>query len=146
MKSFKTEDIRWKQRFSNFKNAFSQLEEAAELSQERELSLLEKQGLIQAFEYSQELAWKVMKDFLEYQGNQNIRGSRDAIREAFKVSIIEDGEVWMQTIQTRNLTSHGYDKQMAEEVVQVITDDYISIFKTFETTMQTLTEEVYDGQ
>lgn len=122
------------------------MEEAAELSQERELSLLEKQGLIQAFEYSQELAWKVMKDFLEYQGNQNIRGSRDAIREAFKVSIIEDGEVWMQTIQTRNLTSHGYDKQMAEEVVQVITDDYISIFKTFETTMQTLAEEVGDGQ
>lgn len=140
-------DTRWKQRFSNYTKAFSQLKDAVELSQERELSLLEKQGLIQAFEYSQELAWSVMKDFLEYQGNQNIKGSRDAIREAFRVNLIEDGETWMQTIQTRNLTSHGYDQQMAEEVVQIIIDDYITIFTVFEKSMQSIIKkEVQDAQ
>jgi nucleotidyltransferase substrate binding protein (TIGR01987 family) len=75
----KAEDIRWKQRFSNYTNALEQLQEAVDLSCERELSMLEKQGLIQAFEYTHELAWNVMKDFLEYQGNQNVKGSRDAI-------------------------------------------------------------------
>ncbi len=131
----KAEDIRWKQRFSNYTNAFEQLQEAVELSQERELSMLEKQGLIQAFEYTHELAWNVMKDFLEYQGNQNVKGSRDAIREAFKVALIEDGETWMETIQTRNATSHGYDKEMAEEVVNTIINDYMEIFSKFEKEM-----------
>ncbi|MDQ1297767.1 MAG: hypothetical protein QG558_305 [Campylobacterota bacterium] len=131
----KIEDIRWKQRFSNYTNAFEQLQEAVQLSQERGLSMLEKQGLIQAFEYTHELAWNVMKDFLEYQGNQNVKGSRDAIREAFKVALIEDGETWMETIQTRNATSHGYDKEMAEEVVNAIINDYMEIFSKFEKEM-----------
>jgi nucleotidyltransferase substrate binding protein (TIGR01987 family) len=137
----KIEDIRWKQRFSNYTNAFEQLQEAVELSRERELSMLEKQGLIQAFEYTQELAWNVMKDFLEYQGNQNIKGSRDAIREAFKVALIEDGETWMETIQTRNATSHGYDKAMAEEVVNTIINDYMEIFSKFEKEMTLLLDQ-----
>ncbi|MGZ5208164.1 MAG: nucleotidyltransferase substrate binding protein [Sulfuricurvum sp.] len=137
----KIEDIRWKQRFSNYTNAFEQLQEAVELSRERELSMLEKQGLIQAFEYTHELAWNVMKDFLEYQGNQNVKGSRDAIREAFKVALIEDGETWMETIQTRNATSHGYDKEMAEEVVNTIINDYMEIFSKFEKEMLTLLDQ-----
>lgn len=137
----KIEDIRWKQRFSNYTNAFEQLKEAVELSSQRELSMLEKQGLIQAFEYTHELAWNVMKDFLEYQGNQNVKGSRDAIREAFKVALIEDGETWMETIQTRNATSHGYDKEMAEEVVNTITNDYMEIFSKFEKEMLTLLDK-----
>ncbi|MDO9206631.1 MAG: nucleotidyltransferase substrate binding protein [Sulfuricurvum sp.] len=129
------EDVRWKQRFANYTNALEQLQEAVDLSRERELSMLEKQGLIQAFEYTHELAWNVMKDFLEYQGNQNVKGSRDAIREAFKVALIEDGETWMETIQTRNATSHGYDKAMAEEVVNTIINDYMGIFSKFEKEM-----------
>lgn len=137
----KIEDIRWKQRFSNYTNAFEQLQEAVDLSRERELSMLEKQGLIQAFEYTHELAWNVMKDFLEYQGNQNVKGSRDAIREAFKVALIEDGETWMETIQTRNATSHGYDKEMAEEVVNTIINDYMEIFSKFEKEMLTLLDQ-----
>ncbi|MCK9373982.1 MAG: nucleotidyltransferase substrate binding protein [Sulfuricurvum sp.] len=131
----KNEDIRWKQRFSNYTNAFEQLQDAVDLSRARELSMLEKQGLIQAFEYTHELAWNVMKDFLEYQGNQNVKGSRDAIREAFKVALIDDGETWMETIQTRNVTSHGYDKEMAEEVVNTIINDYMEIFSKFKKEM-----------
>lgn len=137
----KMEDIRWKQRFSNYTNAFEQLQEAVDLSGERELSMLEKQGLIQAFEYTHELAWNVMKDFLEYQGNQNVKGSRDAIREAFKVALIEDGETWMETIQTRNATSHGYDKEMAKEVVNTIINDYMEIFSKFEKEMLSLLDK-----
>ncbi|BDU51400.1 hypothetical protein HLVA_19690 [Haliovirga abyssi] len=80
-------DIRWIQRFSNFKRAFEQLKDAVELTKKRELSNLEKQGLIQAFEYTHELSWKVLKDFLESKGNQNIYGSRDAVKEAFKFNL-----------------------------------------------------------
>ncbi|MEM9992222.1 MAG: nucleotidyltransferase substrate binding protein, partial [Bacteroidota bacterium] len=78
------EDIRWIQRLSNYKKALYKLGEAVTLSKERTLSELEKQGLIQAFEYTHELAWKVMQDFFVYQGNTEIRGSRDATRAAFQ--------------------------------------------------------------
>ena len=87
------EDVRWKQRFVNFKKALAQLEDAVILSKQRELSRLEKQGVIQAFEFTHELAWNVLKDYLEDQGEQNIRGSKDATRYAFRVSLITDGEL-----------------------------------------------------
>ncbi|NHE55829.1 nucleotidyltransferase substrate binding protein [Cyclobacterium plantarum] len=92
-------DVRWKQRFSNYRKAFKQLEESVRLSDTRDLSKLEKQGLIQSFEYTHELAWLVMRDFFFYQGNPEIHGSRDAIREAFKNGLIEDGEIWMDMIK-----------------------------------------------
>jgi len=81
---------------------------------------LEKQGLIQAFEFIHELAWNLLKDYLEYQGYQNIKGSRDAIREAFRVGLIEDGEAWMDTIKARNITLHVYYESMVEEIFEVI--------------------------
>ncbi|MFP4331960.1 MAG: nucleotidyltransferase substrate binding protein [Campylobacterales bacterium] len=121
-------DIRWLQRFGNYKKAFKQLKDAVKLSQERELSLLEKQGLIQAFEFTHELAWNLLKDYLEYQGNQEIRGSRDALREAFKVGLISDGELWMETIKARNITSHAYDEELVQRAFETIANDYISIF------------------
>jgi len=83
-------DVRWKQRFFNFNKALSQLEGAVSLSKQRELSQLEKQGVIQVFEFTHELAWNVLKDYLEDQGEQNIRGSKDATRAAFKVALISD--------------------------------------------------------
>jgi len=74
--------IRWQQRFSNYQKAFTQLKSAVELSHQRELSLLERQGVVQAFEYTHELAWKTMKDFLEYRGStEQIYGSKDATRQ-----------------------------------------------------------------
>jgi nucleotidyltransferase substrate binding protein (TIGR01987 family) len=87
------QDARWLRRFNNFDKAFAQLREAVELSRQRELSKLEQQRLIQAFEYTHELAWKTMKDFLEERGVQNIYGSKDATREAYKAGLIENGEV-----------------------------------------------------
>lgn len=130
-------DTRWIQRFSNYKKALKQLSDAVELSKNRELSLLEKQGLIQAFEFTHELSWNLLKDYLEYQGNQEIRGSRDAIREAFKVGLISDGELWMETIKARNLTSHAYDEDILQSALEAVSNDYIVIFdRLFETFKQ----------
>ena len=98
------QDIRWIQRFNHFTKALSQLRDAVELAQKRPLSKLEAQGLIQAFEFTHELAWNTLKDFLEERGVQNLYGSRDATREAFKTGLIENGEAWMNMIQSRNLT------------------------------------------
>ena len=131
-------DVRWKQRFSNFKKALIQLGDAVELSQQRKLTKLEKQGVIQAFEFTHELAWNVLKDFLEDQGEQNIRGSKDATRAAFKVSLISDGEQWMAMIQSRNVSSHTYDEQVAESLVAVIIDGYFPLFEMLKSEMECL--------
>ena len=130
--------IRWIQRLSNFKLALAQLSDAITLGQQRELSLLEKQGLIQAFEYTHELAWNVMKDFFENQGDPNIHGSRDATRSAFRNRLISEGEIWMAMINARNLTSHAYDQNTAEQVVQEILKTYHQQFLQFEATMEAL--------
>ena len=102
------QDIRWQQRFANYRKALGQLRNAVSLSRQRELSELERQGVIQAFEFTHELAWSVIKDYFEYQGNTSITGSRDATREAFKQELITDGERWMGMIKNRNRSSHTY--------------------------------------
>ncbi len=129
-------DIRWRQRFANYKKALRQLQSAVELSDQRELSQLEKQGVIQAFEFTHELAWNVLKDYLRDQGNQNIKGSKDATREAFKVELIADGERWMAMIQSRNISSHTYDERTAELLVEAIMRLYYPLFVALETEME----------
>ena len=122
------QDIRWKQRFSNYTRAFQSLTEAVELSQQRALSSLEQQGLIQIFEFTHELAWKMLKDYLEYQGISNIVGSRDSSRFAFQNELIQDGEVWMQMIAARNQTSHTYNIKVAQAVVESILMQFYPAF------------------
>lgn len=129
------QDIRWLQRFSNFRKAFSQLDEAVTLSQSRDLSKLEKQGVIQAFEYTYELAWNLLRDYLRWQGNTTITGSRDAIREAFSAGLIDDGERWMQMLQDWNRTSHTYNEETAEEILANITQHYHSLFASLQSRM-----------
>ena len=121
-------DIRWQQRFASYQKALQQLQSAVDLSQQRELSPLEKQGVIQAFEFTHELAWNMLKDFFQDQGNQNIKGSKDATREAFKVELIHDGEQWMAMIQSRNISSHTYDERTAEQLVTAIIQQYYPLF------------------
>lgn len=135
-------DTRWIQRFNHFINAFSQLEQAVDLSLQRTLSDLEKQGLIQAFEYAHELAWKTLKDFLEDRGNISLFGSKDTIREAFKSGLISEGQLWMDMIQSRNLTSHTYNKETALEVIESITTSYYGLFLTLKTKMESLKANV----
>lgn len=133
-------DIRWEQRFENFSKALKQLESAVRLSKERDLSDLEEQGLIQAFEFTHELAWNVMKDYFYYQGNSQITGSRDATREAFKVGLVTDGEGWMEMLKSRNKTSHTYNQETASEIANKIKNWYFKLFLDFEQKMKSIKE------
>jgi nucleotidyltransferase substrate binding protein (TIGR01987 family) len=130
-----TEDIRWKQRFDNYKRALHQLTLAVELSRQRPLSDLEKQGIIQGFEFVHELAWNVLKDFLEYEGIQGIVDSRGAVREAFKLGLIEEGETWMDMIEKRNPSSHTYNLDIAAALVDAIINTYYPAFLALQVEM-----------
>jgi len=133
-------DIRWIQRFNNFVKALDQLNEAIELSEQRPLTRLEQQGLIQAFEYTHELAWNTLKDFLEERGAQKIYGSKDASREAFKTGLLENGDVWMKMIDSRNLTSHTYDETTAGKIASAVIESYFAEFQALKNTLQNLQE------
>ena len=122
-------DVRWKQRLANYRRAFKQLSAAVDLAETRPLSELERQGLIQVFEFTHELAWNVMKDYFAYQGNTAITGSRDAAREAFNKGLVEDGEGWMEMIQSRNQTAHTYNERVAAEIATRITSRYRRLFR-----------------
>jgi nucleotidyltransferase substrate binding protein (TIGR01987 family) len=132
----KNEDIRWIQRFQNYQKAFAQLMQAVELSRQRALSKLEQQGLIQGFEYTHELAWNTLKDFLEARGTTNLFGSRDATRAAFALGLIEHGEIWMQMIQSRNQTTHTYNEETMEQIAAAITGVYVAEFARLQTKLE----------
>jgi nucleotidyltransferase substrate binding protein (TIGR01987 family) len=123
-----TQDIRWQQRFQNFLKAFSLLEEAVIKYQNEGISDLEEQGLIQRFEFTHELAWNVLKDYFEYQGNADITGSRDATREAFNKGLIDDGDGWMEMIKSRNKSSHTYNEETAKEIAKNVVEWYYGLF------------------
>ncbi len=145
------QDIRWEQRFSNFNKALAKLEESVEyikhnfLDEDDELETedlgyvvveLIKEGLIQRFEYTHELAWNVMKDYAYFQGNSTVGGSRDATREAYKLQIIEGAETWMDMIQSRNKTSHTYNETIANEIFGKIINEYFPLFIRFREVME----------
>ena len=135
------QDIRWIQRFEHFIKAFSQLKEAVELAEQRCMTKLEEQGLIQAFEYTHELAWNKLKDFLDARSVRKLYGSRDVTREAFKIGLIENGEAWMDMIKSRNLTSHTYDEEVASKIVSAILGSYFAEFEALKTTLAGLRQE-----
>ena len=127
------QDIRWKQRLANFNKALSQLKKFID---QGELNELEEQGLVQAFEYTYELAWNVVRDYLREQGNQDIHGSRDAIREAFSLELIKDGEGWMEMLKDRNLTAHTYNEETARAIAEHVSTRYFDLFAALQQTMQ----------
>ncbi|NUN10518.1 MAG: nucleotidyltransferase substrate binding protein [Ignavibacteriaceae bacterium] len=120
------EDIRWKQRFSNLKKAFMQLERFIDKT---DLNDLEKQGLIQVFEYTYELSWNTIKDYYEYQGESGIQGSRDAFRLAIKIELVKEDQLWMDMIQSRQKTAHTYNEKTANKIAARVTNDYFGLFK-----------------
>jgi nucleotidyltransferase substrate binding protein (TIGR01987 family) len=132
-----SQDIRWIQRFNNYLKALAQLTKFIEKGA---LNELEKQGLIQCFEYTYELAWNTLKDYFEAQGDTNITGSRDAFRLAFRRGLIEDGEIWMDMIKSRTLTTHTYNEDVAEEIADAIAKNYYSEFVTFSAKLRTFME------
>ncbi|MEI6430199.1 MAG: nucleotidyltransferase substrate binding protein [Pseudanabaena sp. ELA607] len=118
-------DTRWKQRFYNYQKALIQLTKFIEKG---ELSELEEQGIIKAFEYTYELAWKVIKDYYEEQGEVSIQGSRDALRLAFQRGLITDGDNWMNMIKSRIASVHTYNLEVAKQINQDIHDIYFQLF------------------
>jgi nucleotidyltransferase substrate binding protein (TIGR01987 family) len=88
----------------------------------------EQQGLIKAFGYTFELAWNTLRDLLRSQGNTTLLGSRDTLREAFRLGLIVAGETWMQMIQDRNLTSHSYNRSTADAIAEQIIHSYLPCF------------------
>lgn len=126
------QDLRWRQRLANYTLALGRLEDAVTLAGQRPLTQLEQQGLIQAFEFTHELAWNVMKDYFYWQGTSAITGSRDATREAFSKGLVEDGEAWMAMIKSRNLSSHTYNQQIADAVVAAVIGQYYPLMRAFE--------------
>ncbi len=147
-------DIRWVQRFANYRKALGKLGNAIERIKETcytkgefDAKKFEKnddiivEGLIQRFEYTHELAWNVMKDFLLSRGAESIYGSRDATREAFSGELIKEGELWMEMIKSRNKSSHTYNEETAMEIFLKILEDYYPCFLNFERKMSTLEAE-----
>lgn len=132
------QNIRWQQRFLNYKKALATLSSGMEQFYKRGLSDLEKQGIIQGFEFTHELAWKVMQDFLKDQGETNIYGSKDAIRLAYNRGLITRGENWMDMIKDRNLSSHTYEEEVSEQIFDRISNNYFDLFKKFEKQMDAL--------
>lgn len=146
-------DIRWEQRFINYNKALKKLEDAVnyildnfmdeENPEEIEnldniVNDLIRQGLIQSFEFTHELAWNVIKDYSAFQGNPEIKGSRDAAREGFAMGLIDNGEVWMEMIKSRNESSHTYDEETASEIYIKIIHEYLPAFIAFRYKMETL--------
>jgi nucleotidyltransferase substrate binding protein (TIGR01987 family) len=141
-------DIRWEQRFSNFLRAMDKIQQSVEFIHMRYptdqpndlydevLDEMMKEGLIHRFEYTHELAWNVMKDYAEYQGNSTAGGSRDATREALQLHLITNGEIWMDMIQSRNKTMHTYNEETANEIYAKILKEYYPKFKEFKLVMK----------
>ena len=117
-------DIRWIQRLNNYQKALKNLTEAVDLVAERKLSNLEEQGLIKAFELVHELSWLTIKDYYQNQGEISIQGSRDAFRLAFKRGLIENGDVFMESIKSRQLSVHTYDEKTADKLQFEILNSY----------------------
>lgn len=119
-------DVRWRQRFANFRRALRQLEEFFDPPPR---NAREQQGVIKAFEYTYELGWNSLRDLLIDRGSSELIGSRDTLRQAFRAGLIEDGEAWMRMIQDRNLTSHTYNPSQADDVAQRVAMQYLPCFQ-----------------
>lgn len=131
------DDVRWKQRFHDYKRALATLRRGLDTQKARELSELERGGLIQAFDFTQELSWKVLKDFIKYSGDKSY-GSRDAIRQAFSRGLISDGETWMEMIRARNLSGHTYEEADSVRLERDITKRFVPCFSALEATLDAI--------
>lgn len=135
------QEIRWVQRLDSFRKAFGRMNEAVKSVSIYSVKTIESEllldALIQRYEFTHELAWKLMKDYLEYMGISGIVGSRDAIRYALQNGLVDDDR-WMDTISDRNITSHNYNQEIANEVANRIISVYKSLFDKF---LQVMTEK-----
>jgi nucleotidyltransferase substrate binding protein (TIGR01987 family) len=130
------EDIRWQLRFSNFNKAFSKLSQAVKQAKEKKLSELETEGLIQRFEYTYELAWKTLQDYIKDIGIAHINGPSKVLQEALKMKLITDFEGWSKLKKSREKTSHTYDPETAKEIKELILDLFFKLFSDLQTKLE----------
>lgn len=114
-------EVRWKQRFENFDKSYKLLKKYSNQSIKTEL---ERAGIIQFFEMTFELAWKVLKDYLESEG-YIVKSPRETVKQAFQIGLIENGHIWIDALANRNLTTHTYDEELAQKMIKEILDDYL---------------------
>lgn len=121
-------DVRWKQRFQNFDKAFKRLADAIQIIRNDPDNVLLQAGLIQTYEFTFELAWKTLKDYLEMEGF-TVHSPRATLRQAFQCGYIQQGDVWLKALNDRNLTAHTYDDEVAKEVIADIQQTYYFLLK-----------------
>ncbi len=131
-------DIRWKQRLLNFKKSLSHLAVAVEIE---EPSIVQQAGTIQFFEMSFELAWKTLKDYLEEQGFVDVKSPKATLKKAFEISLIQDGHLWLEALENRNLAAHTYDEETAQEIYNLICHSYFPLLEELKNRLEELSYE-----
>jgi nucleotidyltransferase substrate binding protein (TIGR01987 family) len=132
------QDVRWKQRFANYRRALSQLSAQVAKADTDTVNDTLELAIIQAFEFTFELGWQVLKDFLEDQGYNELYGSKNAIRKAFERGLITDGQVWLDMIDSRNNSVHTYDEKTADTIFADILNKYYPEFLELEKKMESM--------
>ena len=122
-------DTRWKQRFNNFENAFQTFCRVMERYDKNKQDELAKMALVQCFEFSLELSWKTLKDYLENAGYPIIQTPKETIRLAFQANIISDGQNWMEALEKRNRTSHTYNLEVLNDTVAFIDEKFYQMIQ-----------------
>ena len=135
------DDVRWKQRFENYKRALNQLETALHEYADTNLDII-KEGIIQRFEFTHELAWKLMQDILQSEGVVDILGSRTATRMAFNRGLIQQGDIWLEMVKNRNITVHTYDEKILAQEFSKIMTLYLPLFLQFKQRVEQLCQNL----
>lgn len=131
------EDIRWQQRFENYKKAVNQLHSAIEQYGNTDIAII-KEGIIQRFEFTHELSWKLMQDILKGQGETDLFGSKSATRLAFNRGLIQNGEIWLDMIESRNITVHTYNSDILDKEFNKVVKYYLPLFIQFQNRIEQL--------
>ena len=129
---------RWPGRLATYSRAVGRLTQIISLREQRGLNVFETDGLIKRFEFTYEMAWKMLMSYEKDNGIQNVMGSRDVVRHAVALGIIDNGDAWMEMIDARNRTSHLYDEDMATDVVDEIVFTYHPLLQELQKKMESI--------
>lgn len=131
-----SQDVRWEQRFCNYRKALAKLSEVATRDHPERLSELEKEGMILRFGYTFELAWKTLQDLLLYKGYEDIAGPNPVLEQSLKDGYIKDEKGWRNMKKSRELTSHTYNSDTADDIATGIVKEYYGLFKMLEARLE----------
>lgn len=135
-------DIRWIQRYANFHRACQRLLEVTEADRLLEdLTELEREGLVQRFEYTFELAWKVLQDLLTFKGYDFMAGPNGTLRMAFEDGLLSDHDGWRQMMKARNKLTHVYDEEEVFAIMELIFDEYAPVLKKLDENLAVLSQK-----